>query len=104
MQRRKTPAAWPYCRGKANKALGPCATHDPDRDYVELCDPAKARGGQCDNVTLSSQGSSRKRPGDCPIHKLPKGGDPKKGPSARDGASGTAGGQIPSGGGRIQVR
>lgn len=104
MQRRKTPAAWPYCRGKTDQKLGPCATHDPDHDYVEWCDPARSRGRQCDNVTQSSQGSSRKRPGDCPNHKLPKGGDPKKDPSAREGASGSMGGQIPNSGGRIQVR
>ncbi|KAL4935375.1 hypothetical protein BDV06DRAFT_217474 [Aspergillus oleicola] len=73
-QRYKTPVSYPLCSGKKK---GGCTTHDPDRDYVEPCKDARARGWNCPNPIPTSQGSSTKR-GDCPNHRRKISPPPKK--------------------------
>jgi hypothetical protein len=48
---------------------GPCSTHDPDRDFVDRCPEASARGADCENPMPTSQGSSTHRGMNCPKHR-----------------------------------
>lgn len=74
------------------KKKGGCTTHDPDRDYVEPCKEANARGWNCPNPISTSQGSSTKR-GDCPNHRRKISPAPKKDdeePMGRSGGQGSS--------------
>lgn len=64
-QRYKTVARWPDCAG----GVGPCSTHDPDRDYVQWCPQAEESDTQCEPLTQTSQASSTRRKTNCPNHR-----------------------------------
>ncbi|OJJ42429.1 hypothetical protein ASPZODRAFT_137242 [Penicilliopsis zonata CBS 506.65] len=92
--RRKTPAFFPDCTGKAT---GECENNDPVEDHIQWCEAAVQRGTDCDPATPTTQTSSTRRKVNCPRHRENKKGNGGNQPGGGSGSSGEASGGVSAG-------